>query len=536
MKLSQRLGLIVACAICGLILVAGLALATLRNTMLEDRRQEIQSVLGLATKQVAYYQGLEQSGKLSRQEAQARAVEALSALRDGKKYLWARTSDALGLVHPNPDVIGKIDWGAKLANGKSNFQTYLDTLATTDFAFFDDMVKRPGTDVLVHKINGVTKLAGWDWVIGFGLFADDISDAFWSMAWKFVGVGLLVLAVVAGLAFAMARGIYRRLGGEPDYAAEVANAIAAGDLSRRLSARPGDNSLLAAIGKMQGSLREMIEGIQQGAGRLGQASGGLTVQMSHISEASRMSSDATSATAAAIEELSVSVEQISSSARETEGNSSRSSELAAEGEKLVGRASETIRQVSTQVAEASVRIEGLLERSREVGGIASVIKEIADQTNLLALNAAIEAARAGEQGRGFSVVADEVRKLAERTTQATGQITTMIATIQQDTVSVVDSMRAVTPRVDLGVNMADRAAEALREINLGAAATLNKVRDVANATAEQSQASSSVAENVERIAQMVEESAASVNAANESVHALEQLAGELRASVANFRL
>ena len=537
MKLSRRLGLIVACAILGLVLVAGFALKTLRDTMLEDRRQEIQSVLGLATKQVAYFQSLEQSGKLNHEEAQARAVEALSSLRDGKKkYLWARTSGALGLVHPNPDVIGKVDWGATLANGKSNFQHYLDTLTTTDFAYFDDMVKRPGSDAPVPKINGVTKVAGWDWIVGYGLFADDIDNAFRSLAWHFLLIGLLVLAGVSGIAFAMARSIYRRLGGEPDYAVAVARAIAAGDLSQQLETRPDDGSLLAAISQMQGSLRQMIDGIQDGAVRLGQAASSLTDQMAQISEASRQSADATTSTAAAIEELSVSVDHISGSARETEVNSTRSSALAADGEALVNRASQTIQAVSDQIAEASGQIESLLERSREIGGIAGVIKEIADQTNLLALNAAIEAARAGEQGRGFAVVADEVRKLAERTTQATGQITSMIGTIQADTGSVVRSMQAVTPRVADGVEMAGQAAAALREINHGAAITLDKVRDVANATAEQSHASTSVAQNVERIAQMVEESADSVRAANTNVHALAQLAGELRASVSSFRL
>ncbi|MDR3411701.1 MAG: methyl-accepting chemotaxis protein [Formivibrio sp.] len=537
MNLSKRLAVLVTCAVLGLILLSGFALSTLRSTMLEDRRHEIHTVLNLATKQVAYYQSLEQSGKLSKDEAQARAIEALTSLRDEKKsYLWARTVGALGLVHPNPDVIGKVDFGAVQANGKTNWQNYLDKLATVDFAYFDDLTKKPGGDVPVPKINGVTKIAGWDWVIGFGVFVDDIDSAFWSLALYFVGIGLLVLMVVVGLATIMARGIYRRLGGEPDYAAEVALAIAGGDLSQNLEGRFSSDSLLGAVARMQTSLRQMIESIQHGAKLLGEASSGLTNQMEHINEASRHSADATSSTAAAIEELVVSIDHISSNARETAENSERSSVLAANGEKLVNNASQTIEGVSLQISDASTLIEGLVDRSNQIGGIANVIKDIADQTNLLALNAAIEAARAGEQGRGFAVVADEVRKLAERTTNATGQISSMIGAIQADTGLVVGSMQSVKPKVSLSVEMARDAANALREINAGAAATLSKVRFVASATAEQTQASNSVAENVERIAHMVEESAESVRAANDNVQSLENLAAELRDSVTRFRL
>lgn len=537
MKLSRRLAVIVVCSIIGLILQAAYGLSTLRSTMLQDRKNEIRTVLTLASREVAYFQSLEQSGKLSREEAQAKAIEVLNSMRDGKTtYIWARTTGALGLVLPSPDGVGKVDFGNKLPDGRFDFQRYLDELAKSEFGFVELMVKKPGSDQPLPKINGVTKINGWDWVIGFGAWTDDIDAAFWRDALGFIGLGIVMLVVVVGFAVTMARSIYKRLGGEPDYAAEVAQAIAAGDLSQNLDGRFTGDSLLASVARMQTSLRQMIESIQQSAVHVGKAASGLSGQMRLINEAAQQSEDATSSTASAVEELAVSIDHISNSARETEKNSEHSSKLAEDGERMAHRASETIEGVSSMVSEASGQIEGLLERSREIDSIAAVIKEIADQTNLLALNAAIEAARAGEQGRGFAVVADEVRKLAERTTKATDQITQMIGAVQSDTAAVVRSMQSVTPQVAAGVEMATSAALALREINDGVATTLNNVREVAGATAEQSQASTSVAQNVERIAGMVEKSASSVRAANENVQSLERLADELRDSVSRFRL
>ncbi|QXI31416.1 cache domain-containing protein [Pseudomonas vanderleydeniana] len=523
-------------SIAGLAIVGGLALNTLHATMQEDKRSEIHSVLAMAARQVGYYQALEKSGKLSRGDAQAKAVEALSNMRYGTStYVWARNIEGLGLVHAIADKVGKIDLG-KAPNGKTSIQNYIDNTANSPFYYYDDFTKNPDTGDMAPKLNGITRIDGWNWFVGFGMFTSDIDKAYWKLAFNFIAVGIIVILVVVIVAWRISRSIYSSLGGEPAYAASVVGSITNGDLSQTISHRAGQRSLLTQVAQMQSNLREMITSIQHGAEQLGHAAEGLSGQMRQLDSASQQTSDATTATAAAIEEMSVTIEHISYSAGETEKNSASSTQLAADGEQLVNDAAKAIQDVSLKVEDASVMIEGLVKRTHEIDSIAGVIQNIASQTNLLALNAAIEAARAGEQGRGFAVVAEEVRNLAQRTSLATEEITSMITSIQNDTGSVVVSMNAVTPQVMQGVQLAEKAADALRDINREASATLVQVREVATSTTEQSLASASVAENIERISNMVEATAESVTHANSNVQSLERLAQGLRASVSRFVL
>lgn len=536
MKLSTRLGLIVGCSALGALVLVLVALQTIRSSMLEDRRAQIKLMVTLAGKEVGIFLAQEKAGTLTRAEAQAKAKQALSGLRQGDDYVFVRQMDGTVLVHPDARKEGKVDLGSKGPDGRTLMQVYVDAVASSDLALVEIKTKRPKGEVEVLKINGLVKVADWGWIIGFGLFADDIDQAYWRYALKFILIGLVIFAGIIAAAVVMSRNIYRRLGGEPEYAAMAAKAIASGDLSQQIQHSRIAGSLMDSIQIMQASLRSIIESIKSDADRVRGASNSLSGQMEQINEASRQSSDAIASTAAAIEEMAVSIDHISQNAKETESNSTQASELAIQGEGMAQKASSEIDLAAKQVSEASNLIGGLEDRSREIGGIANVIKEIADQTNLLALNAAIEAARAGEQGRGFAVVADEVRKLAERTAHATDQITGMIQAIHVDTAAVVKSMHAVGPQVAQGVEMAGHAGAALRQINVATATAQNKIREVASATSEQSLASTSIANNVEKISNMVEESANSVQAANQNVLMLEKLAVELHDSVARFRV
>ncbi|MFT4173497.1 MAG: methyl-accepting chemotaxis protein [Rhodocyclaceae bacterium] len=538
MKLSSRLIIIVATSVLGLLVVGGIGLSSLRSSLLAERHMQIENLLKMSAGLLNSLQAQEQAGTLSHEDAQKQAVQALSGLRNGNNYVFARNADDVFVAHVNPDRVGKVDKGNKLPDGRFIVDAYRDALAQQgDIAYLDILQAKPGAKEgdVSNKLNGVMVFKPWGWTLGTGFFTDDIDSAFRSYALMTLLAGLLILGITIGVSAYSARAIYARLGGEPDYAARMVSAVAAGDLSQHLAAAPA-GSLIAALGEMQVSMKSMIGQVHGQSVALADAARDIENTMEQLSQAAQSSSDATASTAASVEEMAVSVGMIADSARETEDHSLRAVNLAQEGQSQAAAATHEIQRIATEVESASVQLAELVTRSRQIDGIANEIKEIADQTNLLALNAAIEAARAGEQGRGFAVVADEVRKLAERTSKSTQEIAVTIQAIQHDTGAMVDSMQAVTPQVARGVDMAEAAAASLRQISESAGSTLDKIRDVARATAEQNAASNNIAAQVERFASMADESDHAVRGAHASVASLSTMAGEINAALGRFRL
>jgi methyl-accepting chemotaxis protein len=311
-----------------------------------------------------------------------------------------------------------------------------------------------------------------------------------------------------------------------------------GDLTFRLKSATTDEigQTSSAFNQFAAKLRDIIAETRDVVGQLGTTAAKLTEASERVAASSNTQSQMSVATAAAVEEITASLGQVAERARETSEESKQAGALAEDGARVVHNVSEQIHVLAGGVAENSQRIEALGERSREIGGIVGVIREIADQTNLLALNAAIEAARAGEQGRGFAVVADEVRKLAERTGVATVDISAKIEAIQRDTDGAVEGMHASGKRLEEVVSLSAAAAESLARISDGTAAARQRVEEIARATEEESQAGAAIARNVEQVAMMAEENKQAVGETSQDALQLTELAGRLDSLVGRFKV
>jgi len=348
----------------------------------------------------------------------------------------------------------------------------------------------------------------------------------------FVGV---VLAVVSSLL--LVKTITRTLGGDPNYAAQVVQQVAEGDLCVDIKLAANDQtSLLASIANMQLKLREIVGEISSYAEQVAAASTELaqTSEQAHAGVQTQVAELGASATA--MTEMTATLEEVARNTLDTANASSTALSTADDGRSAVHATLNSIENLGRDMKLATQSINELKDDSDQIGNILTVIEAIAQQTNLLALNAAIEAARAGEAGRGFAVVADEVRSLASRTMTSTAEIQTMIERLQtgsERAVQVVNtSMQGTLTSIENAQEMDAKLThivEAVQNIDRYA-------QQIASATEEQTQVSRDLNQSIHNINGIAEQTADNIYHSSEASAALAKLAEQLKAQVGHFRV
>jgi methyl-accepting chemotaxis protein len=350
-----------------------------------------------------------------------------------------------------------------------------------------------------------------------------------------ISITLMFFAILIGIisALMIIRSIRRPLAALQETITEIDNT---GNLALRLDQSGQDeiSQSSAVINRLLISMSKVISESRKNSSQLLISSETLSTAARQMTDSSEIQSSASSATAAAVEELSVSVNMISSSAEGLNAEARRGASTAAEGALSANRTANEIRQIAENINSSAAVIDQLNQRSGEIGSIVMVIKDIADQTNLLALNAAIEAARAGDLGRGFAVVADEVRKLAERTTQATTEITSKIEAVQRDTSTASEGMQHASRMVESGVRNTQSVAESLANLEQQSKNTVNDIAQMADAIGEQSSASQDIANNIEKIAQASEENHATASSTSDLSEELRGIASTLNTLISQY--
>ena len=315
------------------------------------------------------------------------------------------------------------------------------------------------------------------------------------------------------------------------------SAVGDGDLRVQAEVTPD------TLGVLADSFNYMIEELAKVVGRVQATTFQVTNATRRLLDRSAEVAQASEAQSAQISQTTDAVARLADFVQLSANNALAAAEAAREalrnadgGQQAVVQTIDGMVHIRENVQETAKKIKRLGERSQEVGEIVRLIEDIADQTNLLALNAAIQSAMAGEHGRGFAVVADEIRLLAERVTEATKKIATIVKSIQGDTYEAVVAMEESTQEVVTGSRLADEAGEALRSIYVAVDRQAKMIEGTARAANERAQTAEAVAGAMTRIAEIARQTNTATQDTTAAVSYLAELAEQLRASVATFRL
>jgi methyl-accepting chemotaxis protein len=600
-KIISTIILVIALFLCAILLYF---VPEAGRDMLENRKRSLKDIVDVAYSLVEEYEKRIQKGEFSPDEGRSRAMQRIKNLRYGQNdYIWINDTTQpypVMIMHPvSPALDGKVlsdpkfDKASMLqfgANGpevdtdgkKNLFAAFVEVCLKSGDGYVAYAWPKPtaagATTELFPKQSYVRLYKPWGWVLGTGLYVDDIEARVSRMRLNMAGIaaGIMVLSLAAGLL--IMRTITRPIAGLVDYAAKVSSghldtamtgafhgetatlkaAIEkmVGELKTTLAAaeeakhtaleetrkameagREAEEARQAAEGAMRQGMLQAATSLEQVSAGIGAASGELSGKADAAARGAEHQTGRLTEIAAAMGQMNATVLEVAKNASTAAESSGEAKAKAETGADIVGRAVAAILEVKEQSRQLKEHMADLGSRAEGIGRVMNVISDIADQTNLLALNAAIEAARAGDAGRGFAVVADEVRKLAEKTMTATREVGEAIRGVQDVARTNLEGVDRSTRGIEQATELAESSGAALAEIVRLAETASDQVRAIAAASEEQSAASEEINRGIDEVnrvsldtAEAMRQSATAIAELSRQAGDLERLIGELKGS------
>lgn len=512
-----RLFAIIGVLVAGFIALAIYSVFQFRSTLYAETDHRLQNVVDSAYSVLAGYQARAARGELPEADAKAQALAAIGVMRyDEGNYLWVHDLRPTMVLHPTaPDLNGKDLSSYRSSDGTAIFVGMNNAIRSAggSEAAYSYQWPKPGEDKTKQfpKRSFVKLFQPWGYVVGAGLYVDDLDARSFRLTAVLGGICIVLLMIAAALSLLLVRSILRPLA----VAVDELRTLATGNTDIFLQ-KAGGLKEIAAIHNAVSYFRDAIierreltteqerenerqrerqlkvdaliatfrDGATKALGEVVTTAGTMantahalngiadatSAQANSAASASEQAASAVEAVASATEELSASVQEISRQVMTTK---------------------DVVRAATETAGSASSKIDGLVASVGRIGTVVQLISDIAEQTNLLALNATIEAARAGEAGRGFAVVASEVKSLANQTARATDDISTQIAGVQSSTTDAVSAIRQITQIMsDIDENTVSIVASveqqgyATREISNNITETANGAKDVVHAMTE----------------------------------------------------
>ncbi|WP_085375510.1 methyl-accepting chemotaxis protein [Magnetospirillum sp. ME-1] len=490
-------------------------LANLRQDLMTARQVKTQHVVETAHSVIGHYIAQAKAGTLTTEAAQAAAIEAVKAMRySGTEYFWINSLAGKMVVHPiRPDMQGKDLMDLKDPAGKNFFAAMIDVVRKDKAGFVDYLWPKPGFDKPVPKVSYVKGIEEWGWLVGSGIYIDDVDAAFQAEMAQMGGITatvvLIVLLVSWWIGNNVISGMHSVTGGirklaEGDTAVEIKGAGRGdeiGDLVRaaevfrehslamkRMSEERAEQRRQAEVerrstletlaGELERGVKSTVVTVSESAGRMQSTANGMAASIDEASQESQAVAAAAQQTSSNVETVAAAAEELSASIRGIGTQVMESTQIAREAVDAAHRTDSVVR--------------GLSEAADRIGEVVRLINDIAGQTNLLALNATIEAARAGEAGKGFAVVANEVKHLASQTAKATDEIGQQIASIQSTTADAVSAIEGIGKTIGRMDEIATAIAEAVDQQGAATQEIARNVHEAAGGAQEVSRHISSI--------------------------------------------